>query len=309
MAREIFGQVVAALLVACGPGGPGTDTATQTTGSTGDPSTSSTAQATSEASTSVAPTTGSGGLTSTAATSSSASEGTEGATSGTSGATSSGTSSGGSTSGGVVGCDFEGPEVEVTLVDEGAPPPPCGTLEFVGRLAGPAEGPTYKLDGCDCGDACDEPDPWNLGITVPDPTLLPTVPMCLRVVVERTMSKKGCELVGAAIFTDPDASGLPTWVGASLLGPIAAIAPKIQVEAQVAETCPCEGCCGPSERYELVVSAFGDSVTIPETGTGVVSSGGPEAVGYRVHNLESHRSGLCDSSPAIDYVMQLELAP
>jgi len=306
MRRGIFGPWVA-LLLACGPGAAGTDTSTQTASSTGGPSTSSTSQATGEGSTSVAPTTGSGGITSgSSGGSSSDASGTEGATSGTS---TGAASTGGSSSGGVVGCEWEGPEVEVTLVHEGAPPPPCGTLEFVGRLTGPAEGPTYELDGCPCGQACDEPDPWSLVVTVPEPALLPAVPMCLRVVVQRSMSKKGCELVGAAIFTDPDASGLPTWVGASLLGPIDAISSEIKVAALVEETCPCDGCCGTSERYALVVSALGDSATIPEAAAGVVSSGGPEAVSYTIHNLQSHRSGLCDASPAIDYVMQLELAP
>lgn len=75
------------------------------------------------------------------------------------------------------------------------------------------------------------------------------------------------------------------------------------------ETCSCEGCCRASKRYSRIVSALGESVTIPEAAAGVVSSGGPEAVSYTIHNLQSHRSGLCDASPAIDYVMQLELAP
>ncbi len=222
----------------------------------------------------------------------------------TTGDTSTGETTGETTTGGVMGCGFAGPEVDATLVHLDNPPPPCGTLTFEGRLDGPDGGPTYQLDACPCGANCLVADPWSFTIDVPE--MLPEwMPMCPRIVVQRQLSKMGCELVGAAIF-DTQAPDQPFWVAGSLLGPLDAVKAKIEVAQKVVEECDCDGCCNVPQRLDLVFTALNETQTIPEDSMGAVGS---FDAFYSVRNFQSHLTGLCDASPSIDYVMQLVYLP
>lgn len=304
-------------LAACGDDTGGTGNAT-TTGPTSDPATTgdTTAGPSTSSTSSDDPTTGgddnSASGTTTASTTSTASTTTADDTTSTTttppGTTTTGddTTSGDDTTGGtMVGCGLEGPEVEATLVHVGDPPPPCGTLEFIGSNYEMNTGPVYNLDGCPCNSDCFAPDPWTFTLDVPDGAFLPAVmPICPRIVVERQMSKKGCELVGVTIFeTDFTTFPNPYYVAGSLLGPPAAAAADLSVEQTVVETCDCDFCCNSPERYDLEFELGGEMLSLAEDSFGVL--GDPNIPHYAVSNFQSHYSGTCDDSPAIDWVVNM----
>jgi hypothetical protein len=300
------------LALACNPGGgDSTDTGTETSagastgGPTGDPSTG---PGTSEPD----PTTGSAsGTDSDSATDATTAGPTSSTDTGettdptatstgdtTSTDTTDTTDTGDTTTGGVLGCNFEGPEVEAELVKVGEPPAPCGTLEFDGRRAGPGLGPVYQLDGCPCDSECLIPEPWQFTVDVPQGHLPKDMPECPRIVVQRQMSKMGCELVGAAIWdlgaADPE---VPRWVAGSLLGPLDAVKPGIDVAQTTVEECDCGNCCGVPERYDLEFSVGDAQLVLGEDSAGKLG-------GYDVRNFQSHLTGVCDQSPSIDWIMQ-----
>jgi hypothetical protein len=232
-----------------------------------------------------------------------------------SGTTTTGTDTGttdDSTTGGVMGCGFDGPRLDATLVhDNDQPPPPCGTVEFTGQNMAMSPGPIYALDGCPCGNDCFAPDPWTFSLDVPAGALPLQMPVCPRIVMERTMSKAGCELVGVAIWELDPASDIdvPWYVAGSLLGPIAAVQDDLDVAQIGAEECAeCDGCCNDGARYDLEFSALGDSLVLPENGAGTLDKPGDD-FHYNVTNYQSHLTGLCDDSPQVDWIVSLELEP
>lgn len=217
-----------------------------------------------------------------------------------------GSSSGDTTTGGVVGCGMDGPEVEATLVHAGVEPG-CGTIEFNGTNISDSQGPVYALDGCPCGANCLKPDPWTFTLDVPKDWQPGKLSACPRIVVERQMSKAGCELVGVSIWDTKEPGKLPARFHAgSLLGPIAAAQGELQLEQIVAEECDCDNCCNTPTRLDLKFTTLADSLTLAEGAEGTV--GGNE-VGYNVKSFQSHLSGICDDAPAIDWVMKRFVAP
>jgi hypothetical protein len=211
------------------------------------------------------------------------------------------------TTGVMLGCDLDGPELDAILVHDGKPPPPCGTLEFTGQNVVMSPGPVYALDGCPCNSDCFAPDPWTFTLMVPPDNLPQQMPVCPRIVVERTMSKQGCELVGVTIYElDNDDIPVPWYIAGSLLGPPAA-APDLELEQTTVETCAdCPGCCNDGERYDLEFTFFGDMLTLAEGEEGVLDHPDP-AFHHNVTNYQSHSTGICDASPAIDWIVSLEL--
>ena len=217
------------------------------------------------------------------------------------------------TTGGVMlGCDFIGPELDAILVHDGNPPPPCGTFVFDGgQNINMDAGPVYHLDGCPCNSDCFAPDPWTFTLVVPDEALPAIMPVCPRIVVERQMSKQGCELVGVSIYeAENDDWPHPYYVAGSLLGPPAAAAADLGVEQHSVEMCDCDGCCNPPERYDLEFTVKGDifddpTLTLAENSDGKIADDLLDAH-YAVYNYQSHYSGICDDSPAIDWVVSLQ---
>ncbi|HEY0134339.1 MAG TPA: hypothetical protein VGB85_09675 [Nannocystis sp.] len=196
-------------------------------------------------------------------------------------------------------CGGEGTVIDATLVHVGQDPG-CGALEFTGSNYDLAPGPIYALDGCPCGANCLKPDPWTFTLDVPQEWLPKAVPACPRIVVERQMSKAGCELVGVAIWDMQEPEGAPAiYHAGSLLGPIAAAADQITIESVVAEECECADCCSVPTRWDLGFGGLKSAVTIAEGQTGML---GDQDLGFEIINFQSHISGICDDSPAIDWV-------
>ena len=203
-------------------------------------------------------------------------------------------------------CGGDGIVVDATLVHVGEDPG-CGALEFIGSNYDLAPGPIYALDGCPCGANCIKPDPWTLTLDVPKEWLPGQVPACPRIVVERQLSKAGCELVGVAIWDTQEPEGSPALYHAgSLLGPIAAAADQIAIESVVAEECDCDDCCSVPTRWDLAFTGLKAAVTVAEGQTGLL---GDKDLGFEIINFESHISGICDESPAIDWVARRLGAP
>ena len=224
---------------------------------------------------------------------------TDGGTDSTTGTTTAGTDSAGL-------CGGDGIVVDATLVHVGEDPG-CGALEFIGSNYDLAPGPIYALDGCPCGANCIKPDPWTLTLDVPKEWLPGQVPACPRIVVERQLSKAGCELVGVAIWDTQEPEGSPALYHAgSLLGPIAAAADQIAIESVVAEECDCDDCCSVPTRWDLAFTGLKAAVTVAEGQTGLL---GDKDLGFEIINFESHISGICDESPAIDWVARRLGAP
>lgn len=217
------------------------------------------------------------------------------------------------TTGVMLGCDFDGPELDATLVHNivpPPPPPPCGTIEFIGQNQAMSPGPVYALDGCPCNSDCFAPDPWTFTLDVPQGNLPHMMPICPRIVVERTMSKQGCELVGVTIFeTENQDIPVPWYIAGSLLGPPAAAAADLEIEQLTVETCAdCPGCCNDGERYDLRFTAFNSEITLAEGEVGVFDAQGPD-IHHDVTNFQSHHTGICDASPAIDWIVNLTFNP
>jgi hypothetical protein len=287
--------------------------------STDSPTTDGTGTATGETTDSPTAATSSGGDVTTAPATGDTSVGTTDASDTSTGADT-GTTAGGtdtgttddSTTGGVMGCGFDGPRLDATLVhNNNQPPPPCGTVEFTGQNMAMSPGPVYALDGCPCGNDCFAPDPWTFSLDVPAGALPLQMPVCPRIVMERTMSKAGCELVGVAIWELDPASDIdvPWYVAGSLLGPIAAVQADLDVAQISVEDCAeCDGCCNDGARYDLEFSALGDSLVLPENGAGTLDKPGDD-FHYNVTNYQSHLTGICDDSPQIDWIVSLELEP
>jgi hypothetical protein len=222
------------------------------------------------------------------------------------GGSSSDGSSAGGTTGGANACDLDGPEVAVSLVHDGAPPPACGAIEFTGRALEPVLGPVHALDSCPCGEVCPQADPWTLSIDAPD-DLLPWTPVCLRVVIEQEVGPIGCELVGAAIW-DLAAPELPAlWIAGRRLAVIAAVAPELSLASTPVVSCECEDCCEVPERYDLTFTskAYADSAQVPEGEQALLINPGGSCDGgcYQAANLQSHRSGVCDTAPEVAWVL------
>lgn len=211
-----------------------------------------------------------------------------------------------STTGAPLGCGFVGTELEAFLVHDGKPPPlGCGTFEFVGQNIANDVGPVYKLDGCPCGSDCFAPDPWTFTLSVPNEALPAQMPVCPRIVVERQMSKKGCELIGVTILETANQDfPFPWYVAGSLLGPPEAAA-GLTVTTSSVEVCECDGCCSPPERYDLEFGFQGDSLALAEDSHGWF--GDPNGTHIDLYNYQSHLSGICDDSPAIDWVFSLQI--
>jgi hypothetical protein len=207
----------------------------------------------------------------------------------------------------MLGCGFDGPQLDAVLVHDGFPPPPCGTFEFTGQNIVMDAGPVYHLDGCPCDNDCFAPDPWTFTLDVPFDALPAVMPICPRIVVERQMSKAGCELVGVTIDELQNKDWpLPYYVAGSLLGPPEA-ADDLALTQDSVEVCACDGCCSPPERYDLEFEIMGESLVLAEDEMGVL--GDPNDRHYAVKNYQSHLSGICDDSPAIDWVVNLQPAP
>ena len=114
-------------------------------------------------------------------------------------------------------------------------------------------------------------------------------------------------MVGVAIWETENADiPVPWYVAGSLLGPIDAVKNALMVETIDAENCgACPGCCNDSERWDLKFSALGDTLVLPEDGNGTLDKAG-DTFHYNVTNYQSHLSGICDDSPAIDWIVSLE---
>ncbi|MBL8968965.1 MAG: hypothetical protein JNK56_00205, partial [Myxococcales bacterium] len=195
-------------------------------------------------------------------------------------------------------CGADGPVIEANLMHDVAPE--CGPVEFVGQNQANSPGPVYMLDGCPCGANCLIPDPWLFTIDAPkdwEPGLLPK---CPRIVVERQKSKKGCELVGVAIWDSQEPEGSAALYHAgSLQGPIQAAVGQIGIEPITVDECECADCCGVPTLLDLNFTALKTEALISEGQTGML---GDADLGYTVKNFQSHLSGICDDSPAIDWV-------
>jgi len=281
---------------------------------TGNPSTDPTNPTTGESESAGQTTTSSGTMTTEPATTSTTDPVTTGATTdtgndltgdsttlGTTDATTDGTTTGG---GGLCGSD--GIVVDANLVHVGEDPG-CGALEFNGSNYDLVPSPIYALDGCPCGANCLKADPWTLTLDVPKDWLPAAIPACPRIVVERQNSKAGCELVGVAIWDSQEPEGAPAvYHAGSLLGPIAAAQDQIGIEQQVVEECECADCCGVPTRYDLAFTGLKAALTLAEGQTGVL---GDQDLGFEIINFESHVSGICDDSPAIDWVARRLGAP
>jgi hypothetical protein len=213
------------------------------------------------------------------------------------------------TTGGGLGCGFDGPEIDANLLHiADGPPADCGFTLFEGQNIVFSPGPVYELDGCPCGSDCFAPDPWTFTLDVPDGFLPAVMPECPKIYVERQMGKAGCELVSVTIWeTANDAMPLPWYVAGSLLGPGDAVQNDLMITQEAVETCECEDCCSSPERYDLTFSGLGAlPITLPEDSDGVLE--GPDYL-YNVNNFQSHLSGICDDSPAIDWIVSLVQGP
>ena len=208
----------------------------------------------------------------------------------------------------MIGCGFDGPQLDAALVHIDNPPPPCGTFEFSGQNVAMDTGPVYNLDGCPCDSDCFAPDPWTFTLDVPAKALPAVMPICPHIIVERQMSKQGCELIGVTIYELQNNDWpLPYYVAGSLLGPPQAAADDLKVTQDSVEMCACDGCCNPPERYDLEFEIEGEALSLAEGEMGVL--GDPNDLHYDVTNYQSHYSGICDDSPAIDWVVNLQPAP
>lgn len=196
-------------------------------------------------------------------------------------------------------CGADGPVIEATLVHKDIIPD-CGPVEFIGQNQANNAGSPYMLDACPCGANCLIPDPWLFTIDVPQDWSPGFLPKCPRIVVERQKSKKGCELVGVGIWDSQEPEGSAALYHAgSLLGPIQAAIGQIGVEQVTVEECECDGCCNPAVLLDLNFSALKTDAVISEGQEGKL---GDNELGYDVKNFQSHLSGICDDSPAIDWV-------
>jgi len=194
-------------------------------------------------------------------------------------------------------CGSEGPVIEATLIHDVMPD--CGAVEFTGQNQMNNAGPIYALDGCPCGANCLIPDPWTFTIDAPDDWGPGFLPKCPRIIVERQKSKKGCELVGVAIWDASEPEGAPpVYHAGSLLGPIQAVIGQLGVEQVTVAECECDGCCSPPALLDLGFTAFKTDAVIGEGQEGML---GDAELGYQVKNFQSHLSGICDDSPAIDW--------
>lgn len=203
------------------------------------------------------------------------------------------------TTGGAGACGVDGPEVDADLVHDGEPAG-CGVIEFTGQNQVPGAGPVYALDGCPCDSACLVPDPWTLTLDVPPEWSPGILPACPRIVVERQMGKGGCELIGVAIWDTKEPEGSPALYHAgSHLGTIAAVAGQIEAGTAVVDECECEDCCGVPTLLDLTFSGLKAMVVIAEGQSGVL---GDMDLGYEIMNFQSHLSGICDDSPAVDWI-------
>jgi hypothetical protein len=203
---------------------------------------------------------------------------------------------------------MEGPEIDATLVHLGEDPG-CGAIAFAGTNTGDNAGPVYALDGCPCGANCLKPDPWTFTIDVPQDWLPGKLPPCPRIVVERQKSKKGCELVGVAIWDSQEPADRPALYHAgSLLGPIAAAKGELKTEEIVAEECDCDNCCGTPTRLDLKFSIANKSATLAE-GEELMLGGEGDADSYQIKSFQSHLSGICDDSPHVDWAMRRVTPP
>lgn len=213
-----------------------------------------------------------------------------------------GTSTG--TTGGGLGCGMDGPEIDANLVHLGVDPG-CGPVEFIGTNMSDSSGPVYALDGCPCGANCLKPDPWTLTLDMPIDWLPGKLPVCPRIVVERQKSKQGCELVGFAVWDSQEPKdALAHFHAGSMLGPIAAAKPELQVEQLEAETCDCDNCCNIPTRLDLKFSIAQKTATLAEGEEMSLGGGEGDPVGYAIKNFQSHLSGICDDSPHIDWAMR-----
>lgn len=195
-------------------------------------------------------------------------------------------------------CGSDGPVIESTLM-HGDMVPDCGPIEFVGQNQANSPGPVYELDGCPCDADCLLPDPWTFTLDAPkgwDPGFLPK---CPHIIVERQKSKKGCELVGLAIWDTQEPEGAAAvYHAGSLLGPIPAVVGQFGLEQITVSECDCDNCCGIPTLLDISFSAFKTDAVISEGQTGML---GDASLGYEVKNFQSHLSGICDDSPAIDW--------
>jgi hypothetical protein len=195
-------------------------------------------------------------------------------------------------------CGADGPVIEATLMhaDEIAD---CGPLEFIGQNQANDPGPVYALDGCPCDSECLIEDPWTFTIDAPKGWEPGFLPKCPRIVVERQKSKKGCELVGVAIWDTQEPEGAAAvYHAGSLLGPIQAVIGQIGLEQITVDECDCDNCCGIPTLLDLSFAALKTDAVISEGQSGML---GDADLGYEVKNFQSHLSGICDDSPAIDW--------
>ena len=195
-------------------------------------------------------------------------------------------------------CGADGPVIEATLMHDVVPD--CGPIEFTGQNQMNNAGPVYALDGCPCGANCIIPDPWTFTIDAPADWGPGFLPKCPRIIVERQKSKQGCELVGVAIWDAQELEGSAALYHAgSLLGPIQAVVGQIGLEQVTVNECACDGCCSPPALLDLNFTALKTEALISEGQEGML---GDADLGYKVKNFQSHLSGICDDSPAIDWV-------
>jgi hypothetical protein len=103
---------------------------------------------------------------------------------------------------------------------------------------------------------------------------------CPRIVVERQKSKKGCELVGVAIWDsqEPEGDRPALYHAGSLLGPIAGGQGRARrLEEIVAEECDCDNCCGTPTRLDLKFSIANKTATLISEGEELMLGGEGDA--------------------------------
>ncbi len=187
-------------------------------------------------------------------------------------------------------CGVGGDDLHIELRDLDGNLPGCPDLEFNGALVEGGDG-VWQLDNCPCGNECFSPDPWELVVDAPD-IYLPEIPQCVRIVYTQAQGfDEQCHFTGIAIWPTDQLNGPLVYLAG---GEVVPGVEDITVEAQLEETCTCEGCCGDDELHSLQFTAYEGSLHLQETEEGELP-GSQVGFVYQTKNFKSHVSGLCDA--------------
>jgi hypothetical protein len=153
--------------------------------------------------------------------------------------------------------DVEDIDITLGLVGSQAPPGSCNDHVFTGTLQNGGGG-NWNLDACPCGAQCLLPDPYTLGVVLPDPGMLPDVPLCPKIEMRRNAD---CEVVSITI-SDLGNDETPVWIG-SREDVEPGTVDELDVNAELFGVCECPDC-DPPTLYDLAFDWLGESLVLAE---------------------------------------------